>query len=327
MCSLSNGAALMKCTSPITAYQHLAGGKPVFKEPQASKLLYKKLQLPCNGCIACRMTKSLDWEIRLNHETQMTELPALFVTLTYDQEHCPKDFGLHYRDFQLFMKRLRKQFKGVKIRFFVVGEYGSKGSRPHFHAILFGLELNDLTEIRTVTKSEATVVNGIQVKPAHKYSFYESEAINKAWQNGKHDVAFATPETMRYVSGYLLKEQGLAKSHDITDPETGEIYKRRKPFIRCSTRPGLGAKWFEKFRGDVFPSDHVVYKGKTHKAPAYYLKLLERTDPEMAAQVRIKRSEYLNTPEAREAQKPEVLKAREISLKRNRASRKVGEKL
>ena len=32
-----------------------------------------------------------------------------FITLTYAPEHCPKDMSLNYEDFQLFMKRLRKE--------------------------------------------------------------------------------------------------------------------------------------------------------------------------------------------------------------------------
>jgi len=43
------------------------------------------------------------------------------------------------RDVQLFMKRLRKLQK-TKLKYYAVGEYGSKNYRPHYHIILFNLE-------------------------------------------------------------------------------------------------------------------------------------------------------------------------------------------
>lgn len=72
---------------------------------------------------------------------------AHFVTLTYDNDHVPLSSNgwctLVKRDFQLFMKRLRK-LVNVKfsheyhpLRYFACGEYGTDNKRPHFHAIIF----------------------------------------------------------------------------------------------------------------------------------------------------------------------------------------------
>ena len=47
---------------------------------------------------------------------------------------------LYYRDIQLFLKRLRKhinKYYDEKIRFYVIGEYGTKSLRPHWHCLLF----------------------------------------------------------------------------------------------------------------------------------------------------------------------------------------------
>ena len=47
---------------------------------------------------------------------------------------------LYYRDIQLFLKRFRKhifKYYGEKIRFYIIGEYGTKSLRPHWHCLLF----------------------------------------------------------------------------------------------------------------------------------------------------------------------------------------------
>ena len=45
--------------------------------------------------------------------------------------------------FKKFMKRLRKRFKGKRIRFYMCGEYGEQFDRPHFHACIFGVDFPD----------------------------------------------------------------------------------------------------------------------------------------------------------------------------------------
>ena len=65
----------------------------------------------------------------------------LFLTLTYNDENLK--WGLNptlvKRDITLFLKRLRKSLNGYKINYYLVGEYGTKFKRPHYHMILYGL--------------------------------------------------------------------------------------------------------------------------------------------------------------------------------------------
>lgn len=62
-----------------------------------------------------------------------------FVTLTYDDEHLPPDNSLSPADLRLFIKRLRKWMGTKRLRYYAVGEYGERKSRPHYHMIAFGL--------------------------------------------------------------------------------------------------------------------------------------------------------------------------------------------
>ena len=77
----------------------------------------RSVQLPCGRCLGCRLERSRQWAVRCLHEAQLWD-SNLFVTLTYREDMLPDHGSLRYRDFQLFMKRLRKS--GRRVRFFYV---------------------------------------------------------------------------------------------------------------------------------------------------------------------------------------------------------------
>jgi hypothetical protein len=101
----------MPCYHPLTAYR--SEGKVVFNSP----FVYAKgFNLPCGQCVGCRLNYSRQWAIRLVHEAQMHEHKS-FITLTFNPESLNnRDVpqSLDVRDFQLFMKKLRKKHKNKK---------------------------------------------------------------------------------------------------------------------------------------------------------------------------------------------------------------------
>lgn len=103
------------------------------------------MSVPCGKCAFC-IKKAIDsWCVRLGHELDYSS-SAFFLTLTYNDEHLPKDGHLSKRDLQLFIKRLRKRNPGI--RYFAVGEYGTEVGRPHYHAVVF-----NLVDLALVTES------------------------------------------------------------------------------------------------------------------------------------------------------------------------------
>ena len=130
-----SGFNVMPCYHPWLAYQCL-DGSVVSVERKGKGAVVRTLTLPCGQCVGCRLERSRQWAIRCMHEAQLHERNS-FVTLTYKGD--VPDEGLRYRDFQLFMKRLRKYASGQQIRFYMCGEYGDEKGRPHFHACLFGV--------------------------------------------------------------------------------------------------------------------------------------------------------------------------------------------
>jgi len=99
----------MACYHPLTAYlsghqTNNATGKAYrrvsFKETDEHD---RQISLPCGQCIGCRLERSRQWAMRCIHEAQLHQNNC-FITLTYDDEHLPKDLSLDHRDFQLFFR-------------------------------------------------------------------------------------------------------------------------------------------------------------------------------------------------------------------------------
>ena len=251
----------MACYSPLSAYR-LANGSVVFAERGD---VVSSLTLPCGQCIGCRLERSRQWAVRCMHEASLHDTNC-FITLTYSSDHLPSDNSLNYRHFQLFMKRLRKYAK-VPVRFYMCGEYGEMGERPHYHACLFGYSFSDLQ-----------LVN---VSPAGS-PIYRSAVLESLWTFGFSSIGEVTFESAAYVARYIMKKitghNSDAHYRDV-DLSTGEIINRVPEFNRMSLKPGIGARWFEKFTSDVFPHDRVVINGAKSKPPRYYDKLYSKIDP------------------------------------------------
>ncbi len=219
-----------------------------------------------------------------------------FITLTYNDQHLPKNGSLQVADFQLFLKRLRSKISPKKIRYYHCGEYGEKFSRPHYHALIFGHEFPD----KRYWKS----INGQKL--------FTSESLSRAWQyQGFCSIGSVTFESAAYVARYILKKQlgdsanGHYQKEGADTATTGELYPVAPEYTTMSRRPGIGASWYKKYgRTDVHSEDFVpLANGKKTKTPKFYDSLLNEEDPvefEIIRQNRLKTALYWadnNTPE------------------------------
>lgn len=99
----------MTCFHPIPAYRD--GDGPIqFHDTGKGR----PIEIPCGQCIGCRLERSRQWAMRCVHEASLHD-DNCFVTLTYNDQHIPSDAGLRHRDYQLFMKRLRKAYPKKKL--------------------------------------------------------------------------------------------------------------------------------------------------------------------------------------------------------------------
>lgn len=287
----------MPCFHPIRAYRH-PGGAVSFSE----RSLYP-IDLPCGRCDGCLLERSRQWAIRCMHEAQLHEVNC-FVTLTYAEDPVT----LNHRDFQLFMKRLRKGSKKA-IRYFMCGEYGAEKARPHYHAIFFGIDFLDKQLYQRVDD----------------VSYYKSEALTKCWGLGDTMLGDVSFKSAGYVARYSLKKvrgDGAEDFYTRINSSTGEIVHCIPEYCRMSLRPGIGAKWYDKFHNDVYPDGMVVVNGVRCQAPKFYDRKFKKEDPEGFEELELQRELYRQThiqeykPE-RLLAKERVLKARTKSLKRS----------
>lgn len=269
----------MPCYSPLQAFQSKkpkANGKSriVFSVESGVKFRYEAIQLPCGQCIGCRLERSRQWAVRCVHEASLYSQNC-FLTLTFNDDHLPNPPTLDVRDFQLFMKRLRKRF-GKGIRFFHCGEYGEKFGRPHYHCIIFNLDFPD----KVLWKE----YNGTKL--------YRSKILEELWPYGYSSIGAVTFESAAYVARYILKKVNgdLAESHYSSCPKTGEVFTRKPEYTTMSRRPGIAKKWFDKYCADVFPSDEVILRdGVRMRPPKYYDSQYEIVSPDDLARVKSER--------------------------------------
>jgi len=192
------------------------------------------------------------------------------------------------RHAQLFMKRLRYELAkqggaSTRVKFYLVGEYGEKKGRPHYHAAIFG---EDFTKDRYFWR-----------KSPSGHPLYRSPTLEKAWKFGNSEIGELTFDSAAYIARYIMKKINgkLADEHyKRVNLTTGETYWITPEFALMSRggrkdKRGLGAGWFDKFRGDIYPHDFVVMNGHPHKPPRYYDKLMETIDREAVALLKLER--------------------------------------
>ncbi len=283
----------MGCDSPLKGWRDRETDGLTFRRERSYG---EKMEVACGQCLGCRLDYRRMWAMRITHEAAMHEFDGgnCFITLTYrdrntcDEEqlskylHVPCDWSLHRSHFTNFMKSLRRTFPKRRIRYFYAGEYGRKCQhgidlervgcplcnvgRPHFHACLFNHCFEDL---------EAYQSDGGIMR-------YTSPILEKIWGFGFVDVGELTFASASYVAGYVTKKMKgpIADDWYMNFDLEGELTFITPEFVGMSRgnafykgeRCGIGAKWFEKYHSDVFPSDEIPVPGKgvLNGVPRYY---------------------------------------------------------
>lgn len=212
----------------------------------------------CGRCLGCLLRRARDWTVRCSHELSLHD-DAMFLTLTYTDEQLPFNQllpSLCPPHLVRFFKRYRKALSPRKISFFACGEYGTRTSRPHYHAIVFGHRFPDLRPF--------TSRNG--------NTLLSSPELSRIWSHGQVVVGEVTPESIAYVARYTVD-----KLHSrVSDPDY--VASGRVPeYVTMSRRPSIGRRFYEKYYKQFLVSDSVsVSPGFNSSLPRYYDKLYSK---------------------------------------------------
>jgi len=295
----------MPCYRPLHGYiapGKTASGKRNIVFSPVQGFSDRRVDVPCGSCEGCMLERSRQWSVRIMHEAA-TVLDSCFVTLTYDDAHLPEHSSLDHRDVQLFFKSLRK--KGFNIRYFIAGEYGDAGFRPHYHVCLFGL--------------------GETMRDDRGVVLLTSDLLTDLWGRGIVHVGALTPESAAYVARYCFKKLSDGgdprDKYSFYDETSGKWLSRKPEYCAMSRRPGIGSAWLARFGPEVYAEGSVIVKGKEVKPPRYYDEQFKKVDEvavDRVARARAARAYALrkdNTPD-RLLVKQKVLKGRLSQYKR-----------
>ena len=217
----------MRCVSPISV-----------KDPRYNRGSIRVV-VPCGKCGACRSTRRANWSFRIAEEFRHA-ISARFLTLTYEDSMLPREEGiptLVKKHTQLWLKKLRKINDG-RLRYYLVGEYGGKTGRPHYHVALF-----------------------------NAVGDYEDH-IQICWSDGKSNprgfvhIGFLEPASIHY----------LVKYHVNYDKEKFKGLPIAPEFATMSRNPGIGYQYVERvglwnrLNGKLY----LVNNGFKQPLPRYY---------------------------------------------------------
>lgn len=221
----------------------------------------RRNDVPCGQCNFCLANKRADWSFRLQQELRVST-SAVFLTLTYSDDWLPYDDMVNFRrptlckrHCTLFVKRLRKaneKVSSIPVRYYMVGEYGTRFGRPHYHAIVFGLHSSVLAD-----------VDGL-------------------WSYGNVKIGSCTPASIHYTTKYCINRPGKWKG-----VEKPFAFMSTKPGLGASYVGSHGA-WHRNTEDVTTMRYYAQVNGFKTRLPRYYKdRIFTSVEREVMAQLAV----------------------------------------
>lgn len=231
----------MMCINPIRIKRKLSDGS------------FRYDDVPCGKCAACVQRRVSDITFRLFQEYKHST-SAFFFTLTYDDCNIPlaEVDGTLYptlrkEDVQKFLKRLRQHIHPIKIRYYIVGEYGPNTNRPHYHGILFNYPLvgDVYRDIQSAWQLYDTPIGFISVSPVTSGRIsYIAKYVCKFTDNG-----------VKPVKEFTLQSRKPAIGSQFLTPELVNQYRmRHQTFVRDG---GYKKHMPTYYTNKIYDSEHL----------------------------------------------------------------------
>ncbi len=237
--------------------------------------------VPCGKCLGCQSDRRRDWCNRMMLELSLHDSGGTFLTLTY-RDAPPSLQRKHVQD---FLKRLRNAERDYSLtlpkplRYFFCGERGSKRGRPHYHGLLFGLDM-----MREEWQPYiATFKDG--------YPVYSSRVLERIWPFGFNVVGSIDYCAIRYVSKYIVKTIGQEDSFTLKSIGLGS------DFFFNSRRVGRKIhRWYKASARSLFADGivHLPFRGDSIAVPIphAYDRYIGSFAPDDLEQLKLLRRQY-----------------------------------
>lgn len=239
-------------------------------KPQNLALLPNDLDVPCGKCINCLLDKNMEWQFRCYCEYLSRGSVATFLTLTVDDIHNTR--RVSKKDVQTFFKSFRNTYflgKNKTIEYseqdsfsyVCTSEYGSESFRPHYHIILFGVDVIDLITNYNLNKR-------FQILGRAKGGFRFNWSI---WSKGFCHAEPLTPQLIKYCLKYLLKGRLRDPSICGDYPSYNDMLDNFgfEPLFFLKSK-GIGKNYFEEHLGEIQANGGLYVNGRFHTLPPYW---------------------------------------------------------
>lgn len=223
-----------------------------------NKYINENVKVACRWCMACRVDRVQELSDRFNFERLTAAhqgFSSSYLTFTFDDEHYPRNGSLDPDFSRKFIFRLRDSlkyhefplpsFNGRKsFKYILVGEYGGKYGRVHYHCLFAGLDSRSAL-------------------PFFKKCW--SDTITHR-QIGIIDSLPLLPGAVRYVLKYVEKQEH-GEQLDKIYYDNGLI----PPFMQKSS--SLGKEFYSQNIDYILEHGGTFHNGKIRPLPAYYKNL------------------------------------------------------
>jgi hypothetical protein len=238
----------------------------------------------CGQCLNCRIDERRVKTHRMMLEASSHEHNS-FLTLTYNDENLPKEFhnektgevysdnSVNPADVKAFIKNLQTDVKrkfGVKIKYFICGEYGEKTNRPHYHIALFGYPACTTPDKQRVKRGKFIPCDCANC-----------QYLARKWKKGHIYLGSLTQDSAQYVAGYVTKKL----TSNTSDHQKKILQGRYPEFARMSLKPALGKeaiikhalskKRYIKSASDI--PKYLVHNGKKWPLGRYLTDVYKKT--------------------------------------------------
>lgn len=188
--------------------KYLPNKKNNYNPPACPDERLRYVPIKCGNCIECRKAESREWRVRLEKEYINSDIPAKFVTLTFNKEIYEKWIKTAKTEnegatllVRRFLERWRKE-TGKSVRHWLITEKGEDYARLHLHGLIW------------------TTANEKTISEKWSYGFcYVGDYVNN--------------KTINYITKYITKQDTNHpdfKGKKFVSPGIGRGYNTKQAY-------------------------------------------------------------------------------------------------